>query len=96
MEIELAKIQNKTQDDKYIKNYYYSKLVSIPTQKELINKFRVTPEYVKKEPTEKEESSNETKVICEKCGSEMKLRESQYGKFYGCKNFPKCKHTIKI
>lgn len=34
------------------------------------------------------------KKICEKCGFDMILRNSKHGVFYGCKNFPKCNHTI--
>ena len=34
----------------------------------------------------------ETDIICEKCGHKMLIRESRYGKFLGCSNFPKCKN----
>lgn len=34
----------------------------------------------------------ETDIICEKCGHKMLVRESRYGKFLGCSNFPKCKN----
>ncbi len=30
---------------------------------------------------------------CPKCGSEMVLRTSRYGKFYGCSRYPSCKGT---
>ncbi len=33
--------------------------------------------------------------ICPYCKSELVLREGKNGKFYGCKNFPKCKYTTK-
>ncbi len=32
---------------------------------------------------------------CPKCGSELKIRESDYGKFYGCSAYPNCKYTKK-
>ena len=32
-------------------------------------------------------------VICADCGSEMDLRNSRYGKFYGCRRYPECKGT---
>ena len=32
-------------------------------------------------------------VFCDKCGSPMYIRESKYGKFYGCSKYPKCKFT---
>jgi DNA topoisomerase-1 len=33
---------------------------------------------------------------CPKCGSNLVLRKSIYGKFYGCSTFPKCRHIEKI
>ena len=35
-------------------------------------------------------------ITCDLCGSPMFLRESRYGKFYGCTNYPKCKGIKKI
>ena len=32
---------------------------------------------------------------CPRCGGELVLRQGQYGSFYGCSNYPKCKFTIK-
>ncbi len=29
--------------------------------------------------------------VCEKCGGDLLMRYSKFGKFYGCKNYPKCK-----
>ncbi len=34
--------------------------------------------------------------ICPRCGGDLVLRDGQYGKFYGCSNYPKCKFTKKI
>src|SRR5688500_14028410 len=34
-----------------------------------------------------------TTVKCEKCGSDMLLRDSKRGPFLGCKSFPKCRST---
>lgn len=36
------------------------------------------------------------KKLCPYCGAELKLRNGQYGEFYGCSNYPKCKYTQKI
>jgi len=33
---------------------------------------------------------------CPKCGHDLVLRTSVYGKFIGCSNYPKCRHTEKI
>ncbi len=32
---------------------------------------------------------------CPKCGGELVQRESKYGKFLGCSNYPKCKYIMK-
>lgn len=34
--------------------------------------------------------------LCKECGSEMILRNSHRGIFYGCRNFPKCMNTINV
>jgi restriction system protein len=33
--------------------------------------------------------------ICEKCGGDMVVKNGQYGRFYGCNNYPKCNYTEK-
>jgi len=35
-------------------------------------------------------------LICPKCNGTLILRESKYGKFYGCSNYPYCKFTMEI
>ncbi len=30
---------------------------------------------------------------CPRCGGNLVLRKGQYGRFYGCSNYPKCKYT---
>lgn len=32
-------------------------------------------------------------MICPECGSQMKLKNSKYGLFFGCVTYPKCKST---
>ena len=34
--------------------------------------------------------------ICPRCGGNLILRNGQYGNFYGCSNYPKCKFTKKL
>jgi len=34
--------------------------------------------------------------ICPYCKTELVLRSGKNGKFYGCKNFPKCRYTMKF
>lgn len=38
-------------------------------------------------------SEMQNQRICPYCKTELVLREVKNGKFYGCKNFPKCKYT---
>ena len=33
---------------------------------------------------------------CPECGSELVYREGRYGRFIGCSNFPKCRHTEQL
>ncbi len=49
-----------------------------------------------KEGDKKEGTKPEPEVTnqkCEKCGKPMLIRESKFGKFLACSNFPKCKNT---
>ena len=36
------------------------------------------------------------KRICKQCGSEMIIRKGQFGEFFGCSKFPKCRYTENI
>lgn len=45
----------------------------------------------------KETQQPDKKKDCPKCkDGKLKLRTSAYGQFYGCSNYPKCKHTEKV
>jgi DNA topoisomerase-1 len=35
-------------------------------------------------------------IFCDICGKPMNIRESRYGKFYGCSDYPTCKSIKKI
>jgi len=37
--------------------------------------------------------SEETDIICEKCGAKMIVRSGKFGKFAACPNYPKCRNT---
>lgn len=45
---------------------------------------KISPEDVKGEKT------------CPECGAPMKLRKGPYGTFWGCTNYPKCKHIENL
>ena len=32
---------------------------------------------------------------CPRCGGNLQLRNGQYGRFYGCSNYPNCKYILK-
>ena len=38
----------------------------------------------------------ETDIICEKCGARMIIKQSRYGKFAACPNYPECRNTKTI
>ena len=33
---------------------------------------------------------------CPRCGGDLVLRNGQYGQFYGCSNYPKCRYTYSL
>ena len=35
-------------------------------------------------------------LICPQCGAKLVKRTGRYGEFYGCSNYPKCKHWAKL
>jgi hypothetical protein len=37
----------------------------------------------------------EENLICPYCNTKLVLRNGKYGEFYGCKNYPDCKYTLK-
>ncbi len=56
-----------------------------PFKEHLIKKYDdVSKKVFVAEPTGK---------ICPQCGGEIVIRSSRFGKFYACKNFPKCRYT---
>lgn len=34
--------------------------------------------------------------VCPRCGGKLVLRKGEFGSFYGCSNYPKCRFTSKI
>jgi len=35
-------------------------------------------------------------IYCSQCGANMERLKGAYGQFYGCINFPKCRHTMSL
>ena len=48
------------------------------------------------ELTKKELTEQETKEICEKCGSPMVIKTGRFGRFLACTNYPTCKNTKQL
>lgn len=38
---------------------------------------------------------NKQNLVCPRCNKKLVLRKGQYGQFYGCINYPKCRYTMK-
>ena len=53
-------------------------------------------ECPEKKIDEKESGVEAINKKCPKCGKDLVLRTSVYGKFIGCSGYPKCRHTEKI
>ena len=46
-----------------------------------------------------EQSAREFEVVdekCEKCGSDMHIRDGRFGRFIACSNYPECKNTRQL
>ena len=66
----------------------------VPTLRSFYNKFvpLLDTAYEKMEKIAPEKVGE----ICPECGGELVYRNSRYGKFISCSNFPKCKYTRSI
>ncbi len=59
---------------------------------ELIDGFKLI-DYIRLAEKNNKESKSK---VCPKCGGKLEERIGEYGKFYGCLNYPKCKYTENI
>jgi DNA topoisomerase-1 len=50
----------------------------------------------KYESVEKQDLTEPTKELCEKCGKPMVIRFGRFGKFIACSGFPECKNTKQL
>lgn len=71
-----------------------NKLVKI-IDKKRFQEVCLNPFCPSKTATKKEEKEYSNKK-CPKCGGNLIIRSSVYGKFLGCSNYPKCRHTEPI
>lgn len=50
--------------------------------------------YVKRNIQQRDEDVNA--LVCPNCGGILQLRNGQYGGFYGCSNYPRCKYSKPV
>lgn len=93
---------------KYIKSFDQERLnplqirqiLSKLQRKRLEQSFTTDRAHVQnlKERMEQSVVSSTDTMICNRCGSTMVLRQNKKNgeEFYGCNNYPKCKHTVPI
>ena len=41
-----------------------------------------------------ERKRKEELKVCPRCGGKLVVIDGQYGKFYGCSNYPKCRYKL--
>ena len=65
---------------------------------EIINQNNIIDDNIKREHIKniRENIIDNDLSKCPKCGGNLIERTGQYGRFYGCSNYPKCKYTEKI
>lgn len=62
-----------------------------------IKERRIREDHVARIKENKKDNRNKIKNdICPKCGGLLVIRDGEYGKFKGCRNFPKCKFTANL
>ena len=83
-----------------VRNGRFGKFAACPNYPTCKNTKPLTAQGTPVAEEEKEEKSEETKkpqVVadfkCEKCGSDMILRNGKFGSFYACSRYPECKFT---
>lgn len=80
-----------------IMSYNEEKISNVNELYNTLIKSNVKDRKIKKEHIENIKTNIEKKDIskCPKCGGTLVERESKYGKFIGCANYPRCKYTQK-
>lgn len=80
-------------------NMNYGKTIS---PKQINNVANILRRYQNNNITEEEHIKNIHKLqediennICPRCGAKLVIRNGDYGEFYGCSNYPKCKFKKK-
>ena len=83
MEDDLDKVEHGELEWKEIVRKFYPPLAEkVEKAEEVIGKIEIKDE--------------ETDVLCEKCGRNMVIKRSKFGKFMACPGFPECRNTKPI
>lgn len=67
--------------------------VNLYSPEEILQLVQKLQPLTNKSETEKQQHIDDIKEKCPFCGSELVLRRGQYGQFWGCRTYPKCKFT---
>ena len=82
-------------DDENISTFDCDKIVNAIQQHNITDKTLRKKHIVYIEERVENEREKVKNNICPKCGEQLVLRFSRYGRFIGCSNFPKCKYKTK-
>ena len=47
-------------------------------------------------PKDSTEDGEKEEILCPDCGKPMVLKNSKYGKFYGCSGYPECNKILRL
>ncbi|UCZ52895.1 NERD domain-containing protein [Bacillus shivajii] len=88
----VAAIKNNAEKSKHTGKVIDRKRVSKPSSSGNDS----SPQPTSQESSEDSVNPNGTEPKCPKCNATLSLKKGKYGSFYGCSNFPKCRHTEKV
>jgi len=67
-----------------------------PVIKEFWGPFKENLDKKSLELSKEKIAVEKTELKCPKCGKDLVIRMSRYGKFYACSGFPNCRHTAPL
>ena len=95
--IKCSKVVNLDDLKSYLKHFNDGTIYTIDQMDEIYNKLiNAQSEMSNKEHVKNiKQTQQELKQgICPRCGGILVERDGQYGKFYGCSNYPKCRFIL--
>ena len=70
----------------------FGKFLACPNFPKCRNVKQLNEQNGEKQESEEDKKLKEMDLKCDKCGSDMVLRNGRYGKFFACSNYPTCKN----